>query len=491
MKKLIFYFLIFFCFSLQGQLNYFSEISGKVDGLHSCIKTENGYLYNVRFAQGSILESPEILFMSHDGEVRKIERTTNDSTLVPDNTFTKNRDLNLLVGVEHKYINGLYNGKFLVKSIDEDLITKDSFLLNIMPQKRYFASYYAFRQSNTMYVNLGPYVKQTDKDSLVLLFQAFEFINENPFSLTLFGPRNYLIKSTFSNPSSSFIKQIGEDEIPFSSVLTNKYIYLTYTDFIKQYDYNGVLKRNFNFDIGNLSGDILGSGINWLGNRLYTASMTARNLGTGCVGESIVIHQRDEDFNIIRSKKLDTCNLFPSGSRPFVLSKSGHIYYAAIKPDINQKSESILLYKFDTLLNQIWMKEFFAFGPFEDGAAFDLLLTEEDGVLVNIFKFGGNLDIIKVNPNGLISFIKEIRNPYLPTFESFPNPTQDIVTFKMNENIPDISTAEIIDISGKLINALQVTSNQVSLASLPSGAYFVALKNSSGKLIGISKVVKM
>jgi hypothetical protein len=480
MKKLIFCLFILTSVSLQAQIDYFSELTGKIGSLYSCIKTDNGYLYYALSIDTTISTGNTLLYMNNEGEIRNVINSEADSFLTNNTVLLKNRELNLMTGVQYQETNGIYKGKFFIKSIGEDLKTKNSLFIDSFASNKIWSIYFVSRSNLTGLMNILPIAKQTTEDSLEILYNVIEFATSG-------DRKSYLFKSTFSNPSRFSLRELDFKEFSFGSIFTDKYIYLFGIDFVKQFDNNGVHKKNISFNVGNLSGQNLGTGGNWLGNRLYTTSITARNFSTGCIGESILIAQRDEEFNIIRSKKLDSCNLRTTGSRTFILSKSGHIYYTAVKQDLAFNSESILLFKFDSLLNQVWVKELKI--DFFQGVT-DMLLTEEDGILLNVSRFSG-VELIKVNPNGLISFIKEISNPSIPSFESFPNPTRDFVTFKTSENISDISTADIIGINGKLLGTEQVTKDQVSLELFPKGVYFITLKNSNGKLKGITKVVKI
>jgi len=86
-------------------------------------------------------------------------------------------------------------------------------------------------------------------------------------------------------------------------------------------------------------------------------------------------------------------------------------------------------------------------------------------------------------------------NLYFPEFEFYgPNPTKNSISFGLKENFNSTISAEIIEITGKIIRNIyplnEKTCFSFDLKGLPAGFYFISLKNKNS-LSGIYKVVKM
>lgn len=68
----------------------------------------------------------------------------------------------------------------------------------------------------------------------------------------------------------------------------------------------------------------------------------------------------------------------------------------------------------------------------------------------------------------------------------YPNPTADYVFLKLNSKVK-LETAEIYDLSGKLISQPKITEDRLDLRSLSKGIYLLKLKNSNIQPIKIIK----
>ena len=68
----------------------------------------------------------------------------------------------------------------------------------------------------------------------------------------------------------------------------------------------------------------------------------------------------------------------------------------------------------------------------------------------------------------------------------YPNPTADYVFLKLNSKVK-LETAEIYDLSGKLISQSKITEDKLDLRSLNQGIYLLKFKNSNIQTIKIIK----
>ncbi|WP_426473707.1 T9SS type A sorting domain-containing protein [Chryseobacterium balustinum] len=68
----------------------------------------------------------------------------------------------------------------------------------------------------------------------------------------------------------------------------------------------------------------------------------------------------------------------------------------------------------------------------------------------------------------------------------YPNPTADLVYVKLNSR-SNIESAEIYDLSGKLVLKTKLESDKIDLRNLPQGVYMIVFKNSDIKPIKIIK----
>lgn len=67
-------------------------------------------------------------------------------------------------------------------------------------------------------------------------------------------------------------------------------------------------------------------------------------------------------------------------------------------------------------------------------------------------------------------------------FGIYPNPTKQFITIHSNSNaLQDLKTAQIFDLTGRLIFETAVTSTDINVESLQSGTYLLLLKDEKGK----------
>jgi len=88
------------------------------------------------------------------------------------------------------------------------------------------------------------------------------------------------------------------------------------------------------------------------------------------------------------------------------------------------------------------------------------------------------------NCEEIITGIAEMENPEI--ISVFPNPTRNSISIK---NIDRITSYKIININGKEIKqGVIFGSNEISIAELPKGMYFIELKNEN--LLTVKKIIK-
>ncbi len=67
-------------------------------------------------------------------------------------------------------------------------------------------------------------------------------------------------------------------------------------------------------------------------------------------------------------------------------------------------------------------------------------------------------------------------------FSVYPNPTKQFISFNLNSNVTEkLTTAQIFDLSGRLVFETQLTSTKINIESLQSGTYLLLLQNEKGK----------
>ena len=67
-------------------------------------------------------------------------------------------------------------------------------------------------------------------------------------------------------------------------------------------------------------------------------------------------------------------------------------------------------------------------------------------------------------------------------FSVYPNPTKQFISFNVNSNVTEkLTTAQIFDLSGRLVFETPLTSTKINIESLQSGTYLLLLQNEKGK----------
>ncbi|RZJ30812.1 MAG: T9SS type A sorting domain-containing protein [Flavobacterium sp.] len=100
----------------------------------------------------------------------------------------------------------------------------------------------------------------------------------------------------------------------------------------------------------------------------------------------------------------------------------------------------------------------------------------------------GVVDVI-MNPSSNQSvFVLEGSSPALGVdthdqvkFSMFPNPASDVVNIQFADAQPEIVSAQVYDLSGKVVMTTAVTDQQVNVKSLATGTYIMLMKNADGK----------
>jgi hypothetical protein len=74
------------------------------------------------------------------------------------------------------------------------------------------------------------------------------------------------------------------------------------------------------------------------------------------------------------------------------------------------------------------------------------------------------------------------------SFSFYPNPTFDVVNFN-NENL-QATFIEVNNLLGQQIISQSISINQINLATLKAGIYFIKLFNNQHQLLTVSKIIK-
>ncbi|MDI1256798.1 MAG: FG-GAP-like repeat-containing protein [Flavobacterium sp.] len=103
-----------------------------------------------------------------------------------------------------------------------------------------------------------------------------------------------------------------------------------------------------------------------------------------------------------------------------------------------------------------------------------------------VIKWPSGLTDVIMNPaiNQAISVTENssplaVNNPEAGDFVVYPNPVKDVIN--LSGNVANIKTAQIFDLSGKLILTKEINNQTVSAQGLPTGTYILILKDNNGR----------
>ncbi|NBC05793.1 MAG: hypothetical protein GVY26_01210 [Bacteroidetes bacterium] len=194
-----------------------------------------------------------------------------------------------------------------------------------------------------------------------------------------------------------------------------------------------------------------------------------------------VIEVRDENLQFIRGVNLP-CKYKTNGGKAFAFSEDGHIFYA----NTNIESGATSVFKFDSLLNTVWVQDYAI--PFP----YSILLDAEDNLVVNtIDNFYANptLRIYRINTEdgGIVNSTDLPLPAAAPAFH--PNPFTDELRLPNPPGQP--MSVEVIGINGQPHGRYEAQNGALQLGHLPAGIYLLRMSDAkSGALLGVQRVVK-
>jgi hypothetical protein len=173
-----------------------------------------------------------------------------------------------------------------------------------------------------------------------------------------------------------------------------------------------------------------------------------------------------------------------------VAVQGNNLYFAWYKQEqIHQGTgpSKIGVGKFNKSLQPQWIKYF---GKFNTLYVVNKVIASSDGgcLIVGIYKKTSypNDDwryfILKVNSQGLATFMKHTDIKIITDVNIYPNPATDNITIQLINPKQSIKSISIFDIRGKEVINKQLNSNQLQLdvSSLSSGVYLIKGQTNSG-----------
>ncbi|MCB0581740.1 MAG: T9SS type A sorting domain-containing protein [Phaeodactylibacter sp.] len=239
-------------------------------------------------------------------------------------------------------------------------------------------------------------------------------------------------------------------------------------------------------------GNFLGSGTDgcmgqYLGGKVYASSFTSSTLqgapygGTGCPERTVAIEVFNENLQFERGYNLPTCGFLTNGGRAFAVDEEGYIYYA----NYNDQEFVTYLFKFDSLLNVVWME------TYDMGFPYAIKLTPRENHLIvdgltDIFNPTLRIFRVDTESGGVVS-TTELPGAFAPAFH--PNPT--VGPLRLNAPPERPLRVQVYGLSGRLYGTYRVEDGTLGLESLPGGTYILQMSDwESGGLVGVQRVVK-
>ncbi len=221
---------------------------------------------------------------------------------------------------------------------------------------------------------------------------------------------------------------------------------------------------------------------------IYCSAYTSNPLteapyaASGCQeAGTTVIEVRNENLQFIRGVNLP-CTYKANGGKAFAFSEDGHIFYA----NTNIESGATSVFKFDSLLNTVWVQDYAI--PFP----YSILLDAEDNLVVNTidnFYINPTLRIYRINTEdgGIINSTDLPLPAAAPAFH--PNPFTDELRLPNPPGQP--MRVEVIGINGQPHGCYEAQNGALQLGHLPAGIYLLRMSDAkSGALLGVQRVVK-
>ena len=194
-----------------------------------------------------------------------------------------------------------------------------------------------------------------------------------------------------------------------------------------------------------------------------------------------VIEVRNENLQFIRGVNLP-CKFKANGGKAFAFSEDGHIYYA----NTNIESGATSVFKFDSLLNTVWVQDYAIPYPYS------ILLDAEDNLVVNTidnFYINPTLRIYRLDTEGggIISSTDLPLPAAAPAFH--PNPFTDGLRLPNPPERP--LRVEVFGMDGRPHGRYTTRDGNLQLGHLPAGPYLLRMSDAeSGAPLGVQRVVK-
>ncbi|HLP96133.1 MAG TPA: T9SS type A sorting domain-containing protein [Saprospiraceae bacterium] len=226
-----------------------------------------------------------------------------------------------------------------------------------------------------------------------------------------------------------------------------------------------------------------------LNNRLYSSSYTQTTLqeaeyaGTGCPEKTVVLEARTPNLALIKGYNLPVCGFVTNGGKSFATDADGFIYYA----NYNYLEGRTYVFKFDSLLNPVWQKNYSIPFPYA-------ILTTAEGYLVlncitNILQPILRIHRIDTQDGEVVSATELPFSKAEHSLAYYPNPFSGVV----QTNLSQASTARLLvyNQQGQLVADVAAPASRVDLSHLPAGAYLFDMQDpATGKSIGQQWMVK-
>lgn len=222
--------------------------------------------------------------------------------------------------------------------------------------------------------------------------------------------------------------------------------------------------------------------------KIYCSAYTSNPLSeapyasSGCQeAGTTVIEVRNENLQFIRGVNLP-CKYKTNGGKAFAFSEDGHIFYA----NTNIESGATSVFKFDSLLNTVWVQDYAIPYPYS-------ILLDADGNLVvntidNLY-INPTLRIYRINTEdgGIVNSTDLPLPSARPTFH--PNPFTDELRLPAPPERP--MRVEVFNVDGRPYGRYEAQNGALQLGHLPDGIYLLRMSDAqSGALLGVQRVVK-
>ena len=224
--------------------------------------------------------------------------------------------------------------------------------------------------------------------------------------------------------------------------------------------------------------------------KIYCSAYTSNPLSeapyasSGCQeAGTTVIEVRNENLQFIRGVNLP-CKFKANGGKAFAFSEDGYIFYA----NSNLESGATSVFKFDSLLNTLWVQDYAIPYPYS------ILLDAEGNLIVNTidnFYINPTLRIYRVDAQdgGIINSTDLPLPAASPAFH--PNPFTNELRLRLPNPPERPMRVEVFGMDGRPHGRYEAQNGALQLGRLPPGIYLLRMSDAqSGVPLGVQRVVK-